>query len=623
MDPLSLTGTVLLLPLASALIIMLFHSLLKRVAHVISVGVAVIIWICALMLLGVGDHADVLLFPFLKIGSFSANISFIIDQQSRGMLFIVTFIGMLVHIYSLGYMKDDSAKARYFGALSLFMFSMNGIVLADNLVMMFLFWELVGLSSYLLIGHWFEKPEAADAAKKAFIVNRVGDFGFMTGILILFGVVGVSSSGVLNFLDMKESLSAAGSPLRVFITNHPDLFTLACVGLFLGAVGKSAQAPLHVWLPDAMEGPTPVSALIHAATMVAAGVYMLVRVHFLIGLSHLAGDIIAWTGGITALMAALMATQQNDIKKVLAYSTLSQLGYMVMAVGLAAPNEGMFHLYTHAFFKALLFLGSGAVIHACHHEQDIWKMGGLKDNMPGTFWTFVIGTAALMGVPFTSGFFSKESILTAALGGPHHNILLFLIGVLTAALTAFYMTRLVIVAFTGKPRGSGAEHAHEVPLVMLIPLMALAIPSLLSAYGLLSIPLQAMEPGEHHEGSSGLVVMICSIVVLVAGFLAASKLYRGKDKDPLNIPVFANKFYFDEFYARLVAIAQDGVAWIVTGLERIFVGGLTLKLPAFLSIGFGNWMRRLQGGSLQGYTFVLGLGIIAAVYVAVFLAAKH
>lgn len=619
MDPLSLTGTVLLLPLASALIIMLFHGVLKNVAHVVATGVAVIMFGCALIFLGAEDNTTpLLLFPFLKIGGFSANIGFIIDQQSRGMLFIVTFIGMLVHIYSLGYMKDDKSKARYFGSLSLFMFSMNGIVLADNLLMMFLFWELVGVSSYLLIGHWFEKPEACEAAKKAFIVNRVGDFGFMTGILILFGVVGVSSSGALNFDEMKESIAAAGSPLKGFIENHPDLFTLACIGLFLGAVGKSAQAPLHVWLPDAMEGPTPVSALIHAATMVAAGVYMLVRVHFLIGLSHVAGDIIAWTGAITALMAALMATQQNDIKKVLAYSTLSQLGYMVMAVGLAAPNEGMFHLYTHAFFKALLFLGAGAVIHACHHEQDIWKMGGLSKKMPGTFYTFVIGTVALMGVPLTSGFFSKEGILAAAWG---HQKFLFVIGLLTAALTAFYMTRLVIVAFTGKSRSEGADHAHEVPLVMLLPLVVLAIPSLLSAYGLFAGPLNAMVPHGHHEG--GTIVMVCSIVVLIAGFLTASKMYRGKESDPIRIPLFANKFYFDEFYAGLVKVAQDRVAWLVNGLEKIFVEGLTIRVPAALSSALGKWMRRLQSGSLQGYTFVLGLGIIIAVYLAVFLNTKH
>ncbi len=623
MDPLSLTGTVLLLPLASALIIMLFHSVLKNVAHIVATGVAVIMFICALIFLGAENNkTPLLLFPFLKIGDFTANIGFIIDQQSRGMLFIVTFIGMLVHIYSLGYMKDDPAKARFFGALSLFMFSMNGIVLADNLLMMFLFWELVGVSSYLLIGHWFEKPEACEAAKKAFLTNRVGDFGFMTGILILFGVMGIGESGLgaLSFADIKGSLeTATGSPLRSFIEHHQSLFALACVGLFLGAVGKSAQAPLHVWLPDAMEGPTPVSALIHAATMVAAGVYMLVRIHVLIASSHLAGEIIAWTGGITALMAALMATQQNDIKKVLAYSTLSQLGYMVMSVGLAAPNEGMFHLYTHAFFKAMLFLGAGAVIHACHHEQDIWKMGGLKNKMPVTFWTFFIGTAALMGVPGLSGFFSKEGILMAAWG---HQKGLFVIALFTALLTAFYMTRLVVVTFTGKSRSENADHAHEVPLIMMIPLVVLAIPSVLSAYGIFAIPLNAMISHEgHHEG--GTIVAICSIVVVIIGFLAATKIYRGKDADPIKIPLFANKFYFDEFYAGLVKVAQDGLAWIVNGLEKIFVGGLTILVPAAISRALGNGMRRLQSGSLQGYTFVLGLGIVIAVYLAVFLTSKH
>ena len=628
MDPLSLSGTVLLLPLASALVIMLFHRPLKNVAHFISVGVAVIMWLCSLFLLVANDNKEpLLLFPFLKIGAFSANIGFIIDQQSKGMLFIVTFIGMLVHIFSLGYMKDDSAKARYFGCLSLFMFSMNGIVLADNLIMMFLFWELVGVSSYLLIGHWFEKPEASDAAKKAFITNRIGDFGFMTGILILFGAIGITSGGALSFDDMKRSLTeAASSPLKEFVTQYPGLFTLACVGLFLGAVGKSAQAPLHVWLPDAMEGPTPVSALIHAATMVAAGVYMLVRVHFLFFFSHQACEIMAWVGGITALMAALMATQQNDIKKVLAYSTLSQLGYMVMAVGLisphAAPNAGMFHLYTHAFFKALLFLGAGAVIHACHHEQDIWKMGGLRHKMPGTFYTFAIGTAALMGVPGLSGFFSKEEILTAAYPTEHGgNIYLFVIGLVTAALTAFYMTRLVIVAFTGKSRGEGASHAHEVGFVMLVPLVLLAVFSLISSY--IAPMFSAMVPEGHHEGAAGKIVMGCSIFVLIVGYLAASKLYTGKDKDPLNIPLFANKFYFDEMYAGLVKFAQDGVAWIVNGLEKIFIGGLTIRIPAALSAGLGNVLRRLQTGSLQGYTFVLGLGIVVAVYLAVFLTTKH
>ncbi len=621
-NPATLAGMVLLLPLASAVLIMLLHGFLKGTAHLISTGVAVVMFVLALMLFGAENNDNLLLFPFLQVGDFSANISLVIDQQSKGMLFIVTFIGMLVHIYSTSYMKEDGAKARFFGALSLFMFSMNGIVLANNLVMMFLFWELVGVSSYLLIGHWFTKPEAADAAKKAFLTNRVGDFGFMIGILILFGVMGASSThGVLAFSEMENSMTASGSLLKNFSENQPALFTLACIGLFLGAVGKSAQAPLHVWLPDAMEGPTPVSALIHAATMVAAGVYMLVRVSFLFAASHVAGEIIAWTGGLTALMAALMATQQNDIKKVLAYSTLSQLGYMVMAVGLAAPHEGMFHLYTHAFFKALLFLGAGAVIHACHHEQDIWKMGGLRSKMPVTFWTFVIGTAALMGVPYiTSGFWSKEGILIAAYPHDGHGSWgLLLIGLFTAFLTAFYMTRLVVVVFFGKTRTKDASHAHESPLLMILPLAVLAIPSIIAGYGWFARPLNAMVPLEEHHNN---VVLALSVLVLIAGYLLGVKTYRHKDTDPVSIKLFANKFYFDEFYAGLVKYAQDRFSWIVNGLEKIFVDGLTVRVPAALAGLAGNWMRRLQTGNLQAYTFILGLGIIIAVYVAVFASSK-
>ncbi len=613
MDHQTLPGILLLLPLTTALVILLFHGALKKVAHLVSTMVAVVMFGCAVSLLG-ADNSEVIhpLYSFLKIGNWQADIGFLVDQQCRGMLFIVTFVGMLVHIYSLGYMKEDESKARYFGALSLFMFSMNGIVLADNLIMMFLFWELVGLSSYLLIGHWFKKPEACNAANKAFITNRIGDFGFMTGILILFGM----NFGDVSLLGLKDSV--ASGPLHYVVQQGPWIITLACIGLFLGAVGKSAQAPLHVWLPDAMEGPTPVSALIHAATMVAAGVYMLVRVNFLLVHSHDAQTIIAWIGGITALMAALMATQQNDIKKVLAYSTLSQLGYMVMAVGLAAPDESMFHLYTHAFFKALLFLGAGAVIYSCHHEQNIWKMGGLRRALPVTFVTFAIGTAALMGVPGTSGFFSKEGILAVAYG---HSKFLFVIGLFTAFLTAFYMTRLVIVVFNGKPRSKDASHAHEAPFVMLLPLLLLAVPSLVSGYGLLSGPLQAMVPHAEHEG--GQIVMICSIVVLLAGFLTGSRLYTNKEKDPLNIPLFANKFYIDEIYAWIIKYGQDRVAWIVNAIEKIFVDGLLVLFPSSLAAGLGNLMRRVQTGSLQGYTFVLGLGIIAVVYVMLFATAKH
>lgn len=611
MDPHSLTGIILLLPLASALTILLFHGLLKNIAHLVATAVSITIFICALIFLGAADNPGLQLLPFLKIGTFEASINVIIDAQSRGMLFIVTFVGMLVHIYSLAYMKDDDAKARFFGALSLFLFSMIGIVFADNLLMMFIFWELVGVSSYLLIGHWFKKPSAADAAKKAFLTNRVGDFGFMAGILILFGL-----TGQISFEELRGSME--NGALKHILEHYPYLITLAAIGIFLGAMGKSAQAPLHVWLPDAMEGPTPVSALIHAATMVAAGVYMLVRTHFLFVEDGLATHIVAWVGGITALMAALMATQQNDIKKVLAYSTLSQLGYMVMAVGLSAPNEGMFHLYTHAFFKALLFLGAGAIIHSCHHEQDMWKMGGLRREMPITFVTFLIGTAALMGVPFLSGFFSKEAILGVAYA---HNKVLFAMALFTAVLTAFYMTRLVVVVFLGKARDKHALHAHEAPMVMTLPLVLLAIPSLLSAYAFLAGPLQAMVPHGHDPNHT--IVMICSIVALLVGLLAGTRTYLGKDRDPVNVPLFANKFYFDEFYTWLVKYAQDRFAWIINALEKIFVDGLSTRFPAFVTTSLGRQFRRLQTGDLQSYTFLLGLGIIVTVYLALVLSAKN
>ncbi len=616
MNPQTLAGTILLLPLCSALLILLLHGLLRNIAHVISTGVSIIIFVCSLILLGAEDSPGELILPFLNVGDFSANINAVIDTQSRGMLFIVTFVGMLVHIYSMGYMKEDDAKARFFGALSLFMFSMIGIVFADNLIMMFLFWELVGLSSYLLIGHWFKKPSAGDAAKKAFITNRVGDFGFMIGILLLFAL----NHGSVNFEDLKSAMTAGGSPLKYAMEHTPWIFTLAALGIFLGAVGKSAQAPLHVWLPDAMEGPTPVSALIHAATMVAAGVYMLTRVDFLFFPGSDAATIIAWTGGITALLAALMATQQNDIKKVLAYSTLSQLGYMVMAVGLNSSHEGMFHLYTHAFFKALLFLGAGAVIYACHHEQDIWKMGGLRTKTPITFWTFVIGTAALMGIPFTSGFWSKEAILGAAFA--KHQYVLFGIGIFTAFLTAFYMTRVVVVTFFGKPRSKDADHAHEAPMVMVLPLVVLAFPSVLSAYHWIAGPLQAMTPHAHHDHGHN-IVLVCSLVALIAGYFVGTRTYLNKDKDPINIKLFAKKFYFDEFYAGLVKYGQDRVAWIVSALEKVFVDGFTVRIPTAIVSALGSQFRKLQTGNLQGYTFLLGLGIVITIYLAVFAVWKH
>jgi NADH-quinone oxidoreductase subunit L len=614
----------LLLPFLSALVILLGHKVLKNASVLISLGSSVICFIASIALLATAgaDSPAVPLLKFIELPGFSAGIDAVIDGQSRGMMFIVTFIGMLVHIFSLGYMKDDEAKPRFFGALALFMFSMTGIVLAANLVMMFIFWELVGLSSYLLIGHWFQKASAAEASKKAFLTNRIGDFGFMIGILILFGLNG----GNLNLDNLKDAF-VAGGPLFETAKNNPGLITAAALCLFMGCVGKSAQFPLHVWLPDAMEGPTPVSALIHAATMVAAGVYMMVRVAFVVEASHTAALTIAIIGCGTALLAALMATQQNDIKRVLAYSTLSQLGYMVMAVGAVAiiaqhghaphgahpGHPAMFHLYTHAFFKAMLFLGSGAVIYACHHEQDIWKMGGLWKHMPVTFWTFAIGTAALMGVPGLSGFVSKESILGAAYDSDLR--VLFYGAALTATLTAFYMTRLLIVAFLGKPRTESAHHATEVPMVMLLPLIALVILTVSSAWESIAKFLQAMMP-EHVPPHK--TVLAASIIALVVGAGAAIFLYRGKDKDPVNIKLFANKFYFDEIYAVIVRVLQDRLAWIVNGLERIFVDGIVARLPTAIFARIGAATRQLHAGHLQGYTFLIGGGVLGMIYLLVF-----
>src|SRR5213596_1697878 len=356
-------------------------------------------------------------------------------------------------------MRDDEGKSRYFAALSLFMFAMLGIVLSNNFVMLFIFWELVGFTSYVLIGHWFERAAAADAAKKAFITTRIGDFGFMLGILMVW-----ATTGSVVFAEIAPRLS--------ILTSYPGYLTATALLIFCGAVGKSAQFPLHVWLPDAMEGPTPVSALIHAATMVAAGVYMLVRIGFIIQASQTALLVIAWIGTITAMLAALIATQQNDIKRILAYSTLSQLGYMVMAVGLASNEAAMFHLFTHAFFKALLFLAAGSVIVMLHHEQNIWKMGGLSWKLPITFVTFSVGALALIGCPPFSGFFSKDAIIALAY---ERNMSIFVVGLFTAFLTSFYVMRLLVIVFFGKPHSEAARESGESPLVMTGPLIVLAL----------------------------------------------------------------------------------------------------------------------------------------------------
>jgi NADH-quinone oxidoreductase subunit L len=540
---------------------------------------------------------------WLTVGNVRIDFGMVTDPLAILMLLVVTGVGSAIHIYSLGYMKGDPGFSRFFACMSLFTFSMLGIVIASNFIQIFIFWELVGLSSYLLIGYWFEKPSAAEAGKKAFLVNRVGDFGMMLGILLLW-----SLTGTFNFAELPGRVAQIPAG------------TLALIGalIFCGAVGKSAQVPLHVWLPDAMEGPTPVSALIHAATMVAAGVYMLCRVSWLILPSATALTLIAWIGGITAIMAATIAIAQNDIKRILAYSTLSQLGYMVMAVGLGGPTAAMFHLTTHAFFKALLFLGAGSVILALHHEQDIWKMGGLWKKTPITFWTFLIGTLALAGVFPFSGFYSKDEILLLAW---NKNICLFIIGTFTAFLTAYYMGRECFVVFFGKPRDPHAyEHAHESPWVMTLPLILLAVFSIIAGWNG-EVPHFLDPHGEVEHSNLGWALLL----VPLAGFLVAAKIYW--KAEPSDAPVKAalgkiwtvveNKYYFDELYLWIVKYVQGTIAnvcewfdrWI---LQKLGIGGLSLGTGLL-----GRIVRLLQTGSISGYAFLVGLGVTVIIYYVV------
>lgn len=600
MDVNTTAWTVLLLPLIVAALIVVGLKRSPGLSSLLSTGSALITFILCVILAG-GEGGDVKAFPWIDMGDlFRVEIGFQLDELSRGMMLIVTSIGLLVHIFSLAYMKDDKGKARYFAGLSLFMFSMTGIVLANNFVMMFIFWELVGVSSYILIGHWFHKESAADAAKKAFLTNKIGDFGFMIGILLVWVL-----TGSIYFEEIKEAVGG--------VTNMV-LLNIAVLCVFCGAIGKSAQLPLHVWLPDAMEGPTPVSALIHAATMVAAGVFMLARVVFLIEATEIAAQWISWIGAATAVVAALMALQQNDIKRILAYSTLSQLGYMVMAQGIAhgGSDAGMFHLYTHAFFKALLFLGSGAIIYACHHEQDIWKMGGLRKKMPITFITFALGTAALIAVPFTSGFWSKEMILETA----YHEGAMFpyVCGIIVAFLTPFYMTRLVIVAFFGKNRTKDADHAKEVGPLMWAPLAILAVMALFSAYKPVSGPLLATGYGSfsHLVEHFGLTAIL-SLTGLVVGVIGAIFLYKGRDSDPISIPLFANRFYIDELYIGLVRIFQDAVAAVLDIVDRFIIDPLLVRFPALTAMGAGSFLRIFQIGNVQSYALFFGIAVIALI----------
>jgi NADH-quinone oxidoreductase subunit L len=534
-------------------------------------------------------------------GVFAVPIGILLDDLSRVMLVVVTSIATLVFIYSAGYMKGDEGVPRYYAALSLFLFSMLGIVLADNFVMMFIFWELVGVSSYILIGHYFRKDSAADAGKQAFLVNRVGDFGFMLGILMLW-----LATGSVVFSAIESNLAS--------LTLHPGYLAAACLLVFCGTLGKSAQMPLHVWLPNSMEGPTPVSSLLHAATMVAAGVYMLARIFpILLAAPDAVRETIMWIGAITCFAAGLMATQQDDIKRILAYSTISQLGYMVVGIGVASTADAaMFHLFTHAFFKCLLFLCAGSIIIALHHEQDIWKMGGLLRRMPVTAACMLAGGLALAGTPFFSGSFSKDNIIEWAW---MTNRAGFWITAAAVFLTAIYTFRLLLVVFLGQPRGDHAKHAKESPAIMTLPLVILAVPAVIGGYPWFRGYFFADLP---HAGAPGTAHLII-LCFLAAGALVAAALYlRGPAKDPVRIPLFANRLYIDDLYNWLVTRVQGGLAVTGSWFDRWIIDGVFVTGAARTVWATGYVLRLLQLGNLQAYAFFFGAGVLALLYFLVF-----
>jgi NADH-quinone oxidoreductase subunit L len=551
---------------------------------------------------------------WITVGTLHIDFAFVLDQLSLVMLLVVTGVGFLIHVYSVGYMSDDKGYSRYFSYLNLFLFFMTVLVLAGNALVMFIGWEGVGLASYLLIGFWFTKDSAANAGKKAFIVNRIGDFGFLIAMFFL-----LANFGTLTFSEIANKLAA--NPAWT-----GGVLTCIALCLMLGAAGKSAQLPLYVWLPDAMEGPTPVSALIHAATMVTAGVYLIARMHFLFDRAPIALAVVAIVGAATALFAATIALVQTDIKRVLAYSTISQLGYMFLGCGVAAYSAAIFHLMTHAFFKALLFLAAGSVIHGLGGEQDLRKMGGLSKKLPITFATMTIGVIAIAGIPPLAGFFSKDAILYAAFTHGTLGKALWFVGLVTAALTAFYMFRLWYLTFTGESRNPDA-HPHESPRTMLGPLVILALLSFCGGwvahgdgfYKFLAPVVGAhpdSAPGDHLEG----YLSILAIAVAVLGWYIARLFYGQKSPRPAKLAaalpgpynLLVHKYYVDEIYTAvivkpLLAISAYVLGWVV---DKAILGGAAWLLGGIATFS-GALLQRWQSGNLRSYAAWLAAGAAA------------
>ncbi len=618
------------LPFIGFLLNGLGHRVLpKSVAGLI--GCATVIAAFALsVVLWLGFPADgapqtVLLFDWISVGRFHMPFAYQLDQLSLTMLLLVTGVGSLIHIYSVGYMHDDPGFARFMAYLNLFIFAMLLLVLGANYGVMFVGWEGVGLCSYLLIGFWNKNQDYNDAAKKAFIVNRIGDLGFLLGIFLIF-----QQFGSISFIEVNAQAAqmAPGSGIIVAIT----------LLLFVGAMGKSAQLPLFTWLPDAMAGPTPVSALIHAATMVTAGIYMVIRSGALYALAPVTLEIVAWVGLLTALLGAAIGLAQTDIKKVLAYSTVSQLGLMFLGLGVLGFSSALFHVLTHAFFKALLFLGAGSVIHAYHHEQDIRRMGGLRKHLPITFATFLIGTIAIAGIPPFAGFFSKDELLAHVF---EHSKLMWALGLLVSLMTSFYMFRLLFLVFFGEFRGTDEQksHLHESPLTITGPLMVLAvlaaiggwlgIPHILGGHPILAnwlAPVLALptklaatwSPVHELSGSLELTLMGVSAGIALVGLVVAYVRYvsgarvPAEDGAPVNsLTSFSrNKFYVDELYDTLIVKPVMALSrGLYTFVEQKLVDPLVNGLGGGV-LGFGRNLRLVQGGSVGAYVLLMVAGLV-------------
>ena len=612
------------LPFLSFLLIAFVTKRAKRLSSTISI-LAILAALGLAIAIGLGiiqsgaeivEHPAILSANWLNIMGLKIDFGTVVDPLTGMMLFVVTLVASMVQIYSLGYMHGDKGWSRYYAYQSLFASSMLGMVLATNLLQLFIFWELVGLCSYLLIGFWYFKASAREAAKKAFITTRVGDFGLLLGILFLY-----NKFGTLDFTALSAAVGA--SVQNIAVVGSAAYITVMAFLVFMGPMGKSGQFPLHVWLPDAMEGPTPVSALIHAATMVVAGVFLVARMYFLFNASPTALQFVAGIGAFTAIFAASIAIAQDDIKRILAYSTLSQLGYMIFALGVGAYSGSMFHLMTHAFFKALMFLGAGSVIHALHEKQNIWDMGGLWKKMPITGTTFFIGVLAISGIPPFAGFWSKDEILAGALQNGHP--IIYAVGLFTAFLTAFYMCRLFFVAFTGEEKPE--NHPHESPISMTLPLIVLACFSVVG--GLASLPQHNfawfIHFGEFEAEGMNWGLAGISVIAGLLGIGLAYTIYVKKAiaaegivaRFPTVYKILKNKYYIDELYLWIIHHIMDGLAKVLYFIDIYIVDGIINGI-ALLTRGSAAALRRTSTGQLQTYAMVFFFAVVVIFMVFAF-----